>query len=153
MDRTDVLAKRESTRPAEEQAPLLITLPGVGQLLVDAELAHVRLAIPQSAMRQAVEGHVAAVLDVRHGLELGLHAQVFVEPMCAHTPRRKPGHADELHHVFRRRVGQHLLEGEVGVAFGGHGKGRAQLHRTGAQGLQAHDVGVAGDAAGGNQQD
>ena len=41
---------------------------------------------------------------------------------------------------------------DIGIAFGGDGKGGAQLHRSRTQGLQAQHVFVAGDATGGDQR-
>ena len=105
-----------------------IAVHGVAKLLVDAKLADAGVAVAQAAMGQAVKRHIAFFLEVGCGLELGLDAQVFVEPGRAHRARGQARHAHELHYVLRLGLGQHLLEGGRGVAFLGHGKGGAQLH-------------------------
>ena len=121
------------------------------ELLVNAELAHGRVPITQSAVAQAVKRHIAFFLFVGMRLQLVLDTQVFVEPGGAHGACRQAGHTDELHHVFLPGLGQHPFEGRVCIAFQGDGKGRAQLHRRRSQGLKAQDVGVAADAACSNQ--
>jgi len=123
------------------------------QLLVDAELADARNAIAQAAGLQAVEGHVAFGLGVGALLQHGQDAQVFVQPGRAHRARGQPGHADEFHDVLRLGLRQDALEHFGRVAFFGHRKGGAQLHTGRTQRLQPHDVGMAVDAAGGNQRD
>ena len=82
----------------------------------------------------------AARLHVRLGLQPWARPQVVVEPRRAHGARRQPGDAGELDQVFVARLGQHLLERRVRVAFLGDGERRAELHRGGAERLHARDV-------------
>ena len=89
---------------------------------------------------------------MRHGLELGLDADVLFEPGGAHAARRQAGDAGEFDHVLGAGIGQHLLEGEGGIAFARDGKGGTHLHGAGAQRLQVQDVLQRVDAAGGNQR-
>jgi hypothetical protein len=50
------------------------------------------------------------------------------------------------------RVGEHVLEVFMGIAFLRHGEGRAQLHRGRAQALQSRDIRARADTAGRDQR-
>jgi hypothetical protein len=47
----------------------------------------------------------------------GLAVKVFVEPRGVHDALRQTVPTDKLHQIFRLGLGQHLLEGGVGIAL------------------------------------
>ena len=148
----DAFAERQRADAAEEQALQAVAAQRRGELGVDAELAPARKAVAQPALRQAVEGQRAARLAVSTGLQPRRHAEVLLEPGRAHRARRQPGDAGELDQVLGLRLGQHLLEHRVGIAFVGGDEGCAELGRGRAERLQARDVLEAADAAGGDDR-
>ncbi len=89
---------------------------------------------------------------MRDGLQPGLGLEVGAQPGRGHGARGQAGDAGELDNVLVAGLGQHALELGVRVALGGDGKRRAELHCGRAERLQADDVGVAANAAGGDQR-
>ena len=148
---SNLLTKRQGADAAEKQAFFHITTQGGCQLIVDAELSPARQTVTQATLGQAVEVFGAMRLVVHHGLQLAFNFQVGAQPRRGHGARRQAGNAGEFQHVVFFGLCQDALELGVGIAFFGHGKGRAELDGRRAERLQARNVFETANATGGDQ--
>jgi hypothetical protein len=75
--RTNTVAKRQYSRTSEKQALLNITRESVAQLLVDAKLPHLGMAVTQSTLLQAIKRHVALFFHMCTVLQFGFNSNVL----------------------------------------------------------------------------
>ena len=132
MHASYLVTKWQKTGAPKKEATLRVTLECMPQLLVNAELAHARIAIAQTAVMKAVEGHIAFRFGVCTLLQDGQYAKVFVQPRRPYGASWQACNAKKFDDILWFGLGQNHFEGQRGITFFCDRKCSSKLDATGA---------------------